>query len=138
MNKLPMEIVNIILEYQGYHTFRYGKYMTALHLTEEHIHLLMNIPAINKNSYGTYEVCFWKTVYTNKTNPTVKNSIFQYAPFIQKDCSMTHCIVKKYICFILHTIVLHSSVLWIMNIEKYYDSNTRYDERDRTQFTLHQ
>ena len=43
MNHLPIEIINLILEYQGYHTYRNGKYVNKLHIHDDVIKLLMNI-----------------------------------------------------------------------------------------------
>jgi hypothetical protein len=123
MNYLPIEIVNLILEYQGYHSYRNGKYVKKLHIHNDVIELLMNMKKIKKNIYGTYEVCFWKKV----SNPLVENSIFQFPKNnIYKD-----------IIFIIETHTVGSQVLWVMNISKHYDSNDSYDDRDRTQFILH-
>ena len=125
MNHLPIEIVNLILEYQGYHSYRNGKYVNKLHIHDDVIQLLMNIQKIKKNIYGIYEVCFWKKVPT--TNPLVENSMF---PFPKNN-------VYKDIIFIIETHTIGSQVLWVMNVSKHYDNNDSYDDRDRTQFILH-
>jgi hypothetical protein len=126
MKNLPIEIVNLILEYQGYHTYRNGKYVNKLHIHNDVIQLLMNIQKIKKNIYGTYEVCFWKKV-SIPTNHLVENSIF---PFPKNN-------LYKDIIFIIETHTVGSQVLWVMNIAKNYDINDSYDSRDRTQFVIH-
>jgi hypothetical protein len=35
MEKLPSEIIDIILEFQGYHRLRNGKYITQLNLNDK-------------------------------------------------------------------------------------------------------
>ena len=126
MNHLPIEIVNLILEYQGYHSYRNGKYVNKLHIHNDVIQLLMNIQKIKKNIYGTYEVCFWKKAPI-PTNSLVENSIF---PFPKNN-------IDKDIIFIIETHDVGSQVLWVMNIAKNYHNNDSYDDRDRTQFILH-
>ena len=126
MNHLPIEIVNLILEYQGYHSYRNGKYVNKLHIHNDVIQLLMNLKKIKKNIYGIYEVCFWKKVPI-PTNPFVENSIF---PFPKNN-------IYKDIIFIIETHDVGSQVLWVMNVAKHYDNNDSYDDRDRTQFILH-
>lgn len=114
MNTLPIELVNIILEYQGYHIFRHGKYMKRICKTNEGYSILNYMKKIRKNNYGTYEVCFWKNIKTVKR--------------------VTH--IKTDICFIIETHVLSSSVMWVMNISYFYDNNDSYDDRNRIQFIL--
>ena len=132
MNTLPIDAVNIILEYQGYHTYRHGKYIKKIDNNDERYKLLKTIPKIKKNKYGTYELCFWKTIiHTNETNnkKCFINNI--HTLFFQKQP-----VCKKNICFMIETIVNSSDVLWVMNVEKYHDCNESYDDRDRTQFII--
>ena len=42
--KLPMDTVNIILEYSGYHIFRNGKYMKRLSSNDSRYTFLSNLP----------------------------------------------------------------------------------------------
>lgn len=55
MNYLPMDVVNIILEYQGYHVFRGGKYIKIKRIpkTDKRYDILMKRPSIikEKNDY---------------------------------------------------------------------------------------
>lgn len=132
MNHLPIEIVNLILEYQGYHSYRNGKYVNKLHIHDDVIQLLMNIQKIKKNIYGTYEVCFWKKVPIT-TNHVVENSIFPFpsSTYFPKNN------VYKDIIFIIETHDVGSQVLWVMNIAKHYDNDSYDDSDHRTQFILH-
>ena len=121
MNSLPIEIVNIILEYQGYHVYRHGKYMKQIDREDPRIDMLSAMPKIESKNYGPY-VCFWKTIHI-KTLQNINSWI-------------TPRTYKKDICFIIETNVLESSVLWVMKIEKYYDCNSSYDDSHRIQYIL--
>jgi hypothetical protein len=121
MKSFPIEIINIILEYQGYHVYRHGKYMKQIYCEDPRIKMLFSMPKIMKTNYGNY-VCFWKTVYIE----TIQN---MYTWLIPRT-------YKKDICFMIGTTILPSSVLWVMNISKYYDCNSSYDDSDRIQFIL--
>ena len=134
MNHLPIEIVNLILEYQGYHTYRNGKYVNKLHIDNDIIQLLLKIQKIKKNVYGTYEVCFWKSLKYS-VNEIVQNSIFQLPASIKKYFPKNN--VHRDMNIIIETHIVGSQVLWVMNIAKYYDNNDSYDHRDRTQFIIH-
>jgi hypothetical protein len=118
MDRLPLDTVNIILEYHGYHTFRNGKYMKRLCINDERYTMLNYMRKIKRNTYGTYEVCFWKKITSIK-------------PVVHK---------KRDACFIIEIHVLPSCVMWVMNVSYYYDTNhsydDRYDDRDRIQFIL--
>jgi hypothetical protein len=111
---LPNELVNIILEYQGYHVFRHGKYIRRICETDPRINILTNIPGLKLNKYKNYNVCFWKTIISSKRD------IYR----------------KTETCFIIETHVLPSCVMWVMNVFYYYDHNDSYDDRDRIQFIL--
>ena len=114
MEVFPRELVNIILEYSGYHVYRYGKYMKRIFTTDYRIRMLLCMKKIKKNAYGTYDVCFWKNIISAKS---VVNK-------------------KRDTCFIIETHVLPSCVMWVMNISHYYNDNNSYDDRDRIQFIL--
>jgi hypothetical protein len=114
MNTLPIELINVILEYQGYHIFRHGKFMKRLCSNDERYSMLNYMRKIKNNTYGTYEVCFWKNIKTVKR--------------------VTHR--KIDICFMIETHVLPSSVMWVMNVLYFYDNNDSYHDRNRIQFIL--
>jgi hypothetical protein len=59
MNMLPNDILNIILEYQGYHMFRNGKFMTRIMKNDERYSMLKTRPAILPE---TYNVNFKKNI----------------------------------------------------------------------------
>ena len=65
MNKLPTEIVDLILEYQGYHTWRNGKYICRLQLDDTY-DAVKRMPIINLRkglvnpSNNTFNVSFTK------------------------------------------------------------------------------
>lgn len=42
-----MDVVNIVLEYAGYHVFRHGKYMKRLHRNDARYTILSNQPSSN-------------------------------------------------------------------------------------------
>jgi len=74
--------------------------------------MLSYMRRIKKNNYGTYEVCFWKSIISTITYKKIDT------------------------CFIIETHVLPSCVMWVMNISYYYDHNDSYDDRNRIQFIL--
>ena len=47
MQNLPMDVVNIILEYSGYHIFRHGKYMNQIAKTDYRYSVLLEKPFAN-------------------------------------------------------------------------------------------
>jgi hypothetical protein len=114
INTLPIDIINTILEYQGYHILRNGKYMKRLCTNDERYSMLNYMRKIKRNIYGTYEVCFWKSMISEKR--------------------VTHKKVDA--CFIIETHILPTCVMWVMNVSRYYDDNSSYDDRNRTQFIL--
>lgn len=101
----PQELIDIILEYQGYHTWRNGKYIRRLDKNDPRYNTVNNIPKIKKSPYEMYDVCIWTF-------------------FPQKQHGST---TKK--CVIIHVLVSDNSRLW--NMTTAYYSNTKllnYDE----------
>lgn len=113
MSSLPIEVINIILEYQGYHIFRYGKYMKRISMNDQRRDMLTSMKKIRKNMYGVYEACIWKTIFTD-----------------------TSVNLQKQMCVIIDTHTFPDFVLWTVNIAKYYDHQNSYDDRDRIQYIL--
>ena len=65
MDKIPSEIINLILEYQGYHSNRNGKYICKLNLDSEKYDLLKKIPIVQLHN-DMYKTSFtiMKTLYS--------------------------------------------------------------------------
>lgn len=59
-NRLPISVVDIILEFQGYHIWRNGKYIRRLYLDDKY-ESLKHRPLIQKNKNNTFTVAFTKT-----------------------------------------------------------------------------
>jgi len=60
IHDLPSDIVNIILEYAGYHTFRNGQFIKKLDKSDKRFLLLETIPIIKKLSNNIYIVSIYK------------------------------------------------------------------------------
>ncbi len=62
----PKEVVNLILEFQGYHKYRNGKYMTQICGNDENYEALRKKTwnkCYYKNNYGRfYRTIFYKTI----------------------------------------------------------------------------
>jgi hypothetical protein len=100
METLPNVIINIILEYQGYHTWRNGKYIPRLNIKDTKYDELKRLPIPKFGIRSTYYVEIKKmiddrlylyvittSIYSNKLHwfmdkfifddPTVKKSKFR-------------------------------------------------------------
>jgi hypothetical protein len=114
MKNLPIDIRNLILEYQGYHIFRNGKYMNRLCIHDERYSVLKQMAIAKKNdAYHNYDVSFWKkmTDQSKKTN---------YDMF---------CLIDY--------IIFDSYVVWRMTMAKYYNSIHKSDHTDRIQYIFY-
>ena len=114
MENLPIDIRNLILEYQGYHIFRNGKYMNRLCIHDERYSVLKQMAIAKKNdAYHNYDVSFWKkmTDQSKKTN---------YDMF---------CLIDY--------IIFDSYVVWRMTMAKYYNSIHKSDHTDRIQYIFY-
>lgn len=96
MEILPKVIINIILEYQGYHRWRNGKYITRLNLENKKYDQLkrLQIPKYNIRSIYCVEIkkmidtrlylyVISKSIYGNKVHWFMDKFIFD-KPFIKK------------------------------------------------------
>jgi hypothetical protein len=70
---LPNEIINTILEYQGYHIWRNGKFMRRLNINDQKYNNLKNINIIKKIKDDSYMV----TITKIKNNYLYKYTIEQ-------------------------------------------------------------
>jgi len=62
-SKLPKEIINIILELNGYHVYRHGKYMIQLGKNDPRYTILQKKPSIKKNEYGSWEAKLFQIIH---------------------------------------------------------------------------
>jgi len=116
MNKLPSEIINIILEYQGYHSNRNGKYICKLNLNSEKYDLLKKRPVIKLNN-NIYEVSFsiMKTFNIMKTynyHYTITTRIYSnkvnwYMDVIIVSSNKDHCVQYEHHYIYDHNIKQH-------------------------------
>ena len=61
MEKLPTEVINHILEYQGYHRWRNGKYIKRISQKDNRYDILSKRPIPRENSIGVC-VSIWKKI----------------------------------------------------------------------------
>jgi 1,4-alpha-glucan branching enzyme len=59
MKTLPIELVDLILEYQGYHSWRNGKYICRLQLDDTYEEVKRR-PMIQLDKTNTFNTCFTK------------------------------------------------------------------------------
>lgn len=107
MDTLPSDIINIILEFQGFHICRNGKYIPQISNDDPRRLALLTIPK--------YYI--------------IDNHLFIMNVSIRKslDRGELFIIIQRLICS--HTII------WIMNISKWSYSNV-YNFKDKIQFVL--
>jgi hypothetical protein len=84
--QLPDEIVNIIMEYQGYHVWRNGKFMNRLNMNDTKYDKIKCINIIKKHK-NTYCVTF--TIMKN-------HSLYKYVLEQQIYGNMVHWYMNKY------------------------------------------
>ena len=83
---LPIEIINTILEYQGYHIWRNGKFMRTLNINDQKYNNLKNINIIKKIKDGSYMVTIIKiknrSVYKYTIEQTISSSLIHWNMYI--------------------------------------------------------
>ena len=100
MDRLPTDIINIILEFQGYHVWRTGKYIRRITIDDSRRRVLQRIP---------------------------KQYLM---PDIGLCVSMRREINIKEIYILIQRIMVTNHILWIMNIVKYdFNSSKEYRDR---------
>ena len=92
MNRLPLELVNRILEYDGRIKYRYGKYMNQIAPDDDRYKLLLTVPQIqpcpNYIQYGYMKISDSRNkIYCEKMKPSLTAS-YCYG-------EKTHLIVTK-------------------------------------------
>ena len=70
---LPNEVVNTILEYQGYHVWRNGKFMRRLNINDKKYDSIKNLNIIKKIKDGSHKV----TITIMRNNYLYKCTIHQ-------------------------------------------------------------
>jgi hypothetical protein len=80
LQHLPKELINIILEFHGYHTFRNGKYMIQLSKDDPRYKILLLKPPIERNMYGFWEANLFQTVY--ERNYTYSIYTFEHSGYL--------------------------------------------------------
>ena len=78
--QLPKEITDIILEYQGYHVFRHGKYMKQIGKDDARYDVLLKKPLVKKNKYGKWETNIYETIY--ERNYTYCISVYDHVGYV--------------------------------------------------------
>ena len=116
INRLPTEIVDLILEYQGYHTWRNGKYICRLQLDDTY-DAVKRRPIINLSTLWCYpynnifNVCFAKRKQGTLYRYNIHTSIYTgkihwymdiYRYYSQDDNK------KSYLCKCLHYVFEHN------------------------------
>jgi hypothetical protein len=74
--KLPTEISDLILEYQGYHRWRNGKYMRPLCLEDTKYDELKRKPVIKLDKNNVYKASFIKIKNKSVLCYTISTSIY--------------------------------------------------------------
>ena len=97
MNRLPLEIVHRILEYDGRIKYRHGKYMNQIAQDDDRYHLLRKI-SVFKRDYLYSEFYIYRIHYNNYDNEhqhmmnvyVFENTISYF--YINKKCeNKLHC-----------------------------------------------
>jgi hypothetical protein len=74
MKTLPIELVDLILEYQGYHNWRNGKYICRLQLDDRY-DAVKRVPTITLDKKNIFNACFTKikegTLYNYKIHTAI-------------------------------------------------------------------
>jgi hypothetical protein len=106
MDILPKDIINIILEFQGYHIWRQGQYIRRISKEDPRRELLLRIPKSYKMIDFDVGTCV----------------------------SMRREINTKEIYIHMQSFIVTNRILWTMNIAK-YNFNSSKEYRDRIQYS---
>lgn len=70
LSLLPKEVQNLILEFQGYHKCRNGKYMKQIHCNEDEKYEALRKKKWNKSYYINHYGRFYRTIFYKKIDTT--------------------------------------------------------------------
>jgi hypothetical protein len=113
MNQLPMDVVNIILEYQGYHVDRNKKYICRLDMNSEKYDRLKKKSAIIKSNHNRRYI------------------VNNYAATFSK-------IVGSYLIkYSIHTEIYSQKIHWYMDLKKYYKKTGNKQWTDPIEKCIH-
>jgi hypothetical protein len=107
METLPTDIINIILEFQGYHICRNGKYIPRISKDDPRRVALLKIP---------------------------KYYIIDNDRFIM-NVSIRKPLDRGELFIIIQRVIMTNTIIWIMSISKWSYSNC-YNFKDKIQFVL--
>jgi hypothetical protein len=120
MNLLPSEIVNIILEFQGYHSYRNGKYITKINIHDKKYNAIKRKPIVNRCADNNYLIMFQKMnrTYFITTNIYSKK-VHWYMDIYQTDSNNKIISEKNYHYVYEHNDKQHLSVTNFVSL-KYF------------------
>ena len=75
LNTLPLDTVNLILEYQGYHNWRNGKYICRLHLDDTY-DAVKRVPTITLHKKNIFKTSFTKIKDGNLYKYTIHTATY--------------------------------------------------------------
>ena len=85
INSLPSETVNIILEYQGFHVFRNGRFMQRMAKTDQRYAVLKTRPAISTESYNAnFEKTIENRLYVFDISIIIENENIHWFMFAKE------------------------------------------------------
>jgi hypothetical protein len=98
MNRLPTEIVDLILEYQGYHNWRNGKYICRLQIDDKY-DAVKRRPIINLRKGLVYP---YNNTFNVSFTKIKQGTLYRYE---------------------YHTAIYSDKIHWYMDIHRYYSQN---------------
>ena len=105
METLPTEIIDIILEFQGYHIWRNGKYIHRLYLHDK------KYDEIKKRTIPTQDI--YTSVYSVQINKLINNYSYVYILSTSIYGNKIHWYMDKYIYDNKHKLINDQSMMTI-------------------------
>ena len=98
MNRLPLEIVNRILEYDGRIKYRHGKYMNQIAHDDDRYQMLQTIPQIELEQYNEWIMTSYKNNFHIYKCKTSYSYLKPKITIISDDRSRSYCFDQDCIC----------------------------------------